>query len=101
MSSGRDAARKNSGEAKAPNIAKRRAGGAPPASQIKRVVLCSGKVYYDLRNYRETQKVTGAALIRIGQLYPFWEEKMREVIGAFPPDAKLVWCREESQNMGA
>jgi 2-oxoglutarate dehydrogenase E1 component len=75
--------------------------GATPADQIQRVVLCSGKVYYDLRKYRETQKVTDAALIRVEQLYPFCEERMREVIGAFPPDAKLIWCQEESQNMGA
>ncbi len=70
-------------------------------SEIKRIVLCSGKVYYDLLKYRETQKVTEAAIIRFEQLYPFNEEKLREVIGAFPKEAELVWCQEESQNMGA
>jgi len=72
-----------------------------PAHQINRVVLCSGKVYYDLLKYRETHQVKEAALIRMEQLYPFCEEKLRVLINAFPNDAKLIWCQEESQNMGA
>ncbi len=78
--------------------------GAPmlgPAEQIKRVVLCSGKVYYDLLKHRDTQKITEATLIRVEQLYPLHEEKLRELVNAFPSDANLVWCQEEPQNMGA
>ena len=72
-----------------------------PKEEIKRVVLCSGKVYYDLLKYRETQKITEAALIRVEQLYPLHEEKLREFVTAFPSEANLIWCQEEPQNMGA
>jgi 2-oxoglutarate dehydrogenase E1 component len=75
--------------------------GAAAADQIKRVVLCSGKVYYDLLKLRDAQKITEAAIIRIEQLYPFCEEKLSAIVNRFPKDAKLVWCQEESQNMGA
>jgi 2-oxoglutarate dehydrogenase E1 component len=68
---------------------------------VKRVVLCAGKVYYDLLNYRNEQKITDVPLIRLEQLYPLCEEKLRSIIGSFPAEAKLVWCQEESQNMGA
>jgi 2-oxoglutarate dehydrogenase E1 component len=78
--------------------------GAPeagPADKMKRVILCSGKVYYDLLNYRTARKIEGAAIIRIEQLYPFAEKKLREMLKPFPKSVKLVWCQEESQNMGA
>jgi 2-oxoglutarate dehydrogenase E1 component len=71
------------------------------AEEIKRIVLCSGKVYYDLLKYRETHKIAEAAIIRIEQLYPLHEERLREIIGALPADANLIWCQEEPQNMGA
>jgi 2-oxoglutarate dehydrogenase E1 component len=71
------------------------------SAATKRLILCSGKVYYDLLNYRTEHQITDAELIRIEQLYPLCEEKLREIVGAFPADAKLVWCQEESQNMGA
>jgi 2-oxoglutarate dehydrogenase E1 component len=69
--------------------------------EIKRIVLCSGKVYYDLLKYRETHKIAEAAIIRIEQLYPLHEEKLREIVSALPGDANLIWCQEEPQNMGA
>ncbi len=69
--------------------------------KMKRVVFCSGKVYYDLLAHRTAQKLEDAALIRLEQLYPLCEEKLRKIIGAFPSEARLVWCQEESQNMGA
>ena len=68
---------------------------------MKRVFLCSGKVYYDLLNYREAESVTSAAIIRVEQLYPLAEAKLREAVKPFPKSAKLIWCQEESQNMGA
>jgi 2-oxoglutarate dehydrogenase E1 component len=74
---------------------------AGPPEQVKRVILCSGKVYYDLLNYREAEKITNAAIIRVEQLYPLAETKLREAVKPFPKTAKLVWCQEESQNMGA
>ena len=72
-----------------------------PAEKMDRVILCSGKVYYDLLNYREVQKIGNAAIIRIEQLYPLAEKKLRADIKPYPKTAKLVWCQEESQNMGA
>jgi 2-oxoglutarate dehydrogenase E1 component len=75
--------------------------GVGPADKMKRVILCSGKVYYDLLKYREAQKVDSAAIIRIEQLYPLAEKKLRAMLKPFPKTAKLVWCQEEPQNMGA
>jgi 2-oxoglutarate dehydrogenase E1 component len=45
--------------------------------------------------------VENAAIVRVEQIYPLCEEKLRAAIGAFPANAKIVWCQEESQNMGA
>src|SRR5438046_7570137 len=68
---------------------------------MERVILCSGKVYYDLLDYRKAQKIGDAAIIRIEQLYPLAEKKLRANIKPYPKTAKLGWCQEESQNMGA
>src|SRR6266487_2771475 len=78
--------------------------GAPeagPADKAKRIIFCSGKVYYDLLKYRTERKVDDAAIIRIEQLYPLAEKRLREMLKPFPKNAKLVWCQEEPQNMGA
>ena len=72
-----------------------------PPEKMKRVILCSGKVYYDLLNYRDAEKITNAAIVRVEQLYPLAEAKLREMVKPFPKSAKLIWCQEESQNMGA
>jgi len=72
-----------------------------PANKVERVILCSGKVYYDLLNYRAEEKIDNAAIIRVEQLYPLAEKKLQEMIKPYPKSAKLVWCQEESQNMGA
>ncbi len=70
-------------------------------NKIKRIIFCSGKVYYDLLNYRTEKRINSAAIIRIEQLYPFAEKKLRAMLKPFPKTAKIVWCQEESQNMGA
>jgi 2-oxoglutarate dehydrogenase E1 component len=72
-----------------------------PATKMKRVIFCSGKVYYDLVNYRAEKKIDNAAIIRIEQLYPLHEKKLKSMVNAFPKTAELVWCQEEPQNMGA
>ncbi len=69
--------------------------------KIQRVILCSGKVYYDLLNHRTEQKITDAAIIRLEQLYPLARENLMQILGRFPQPQKIVWCQEESQNMGA
>jgi 2-oxoglutarate dehydrogenase E1 component len=83
-----------------------------PANKIKRVILCSGKIYYDLLNYRSEKKsanrtdssrgeIDDAAIIRVEQLYPLHERKLKSIVGAFPKTSKIVWCQEEPENMGA
>jgi len=72
-----------------------------PADRVKRIIFCSGKVYYDLLNYRTQRKIDDAVIIRIEQLYPLAEKKLREMLKPFSKNAKLVWCQEEPENMGA
>ena len=74
---------------------------AVPAEKIERIIFCSGKVYYDLFNYRAEKKIDTAAIVRIEQLYPLAEKKLRATVKPYPKTAKVVWCQEESQNMGA
>jgi 2-oxoglutarate dehydrogenase E1 component len=74
---------------------------AGPGDNVKRIIFCSGKVYYDLLKYRTERKIEDAALIRIEQLYPLAEKKLREMLKPFPKNAKFVWCQEEPENMGA
>jgi 2-oxoglutarate dehydrogenase E1 component len=73
---------------------------ARPAS-VRRVVLCSGKVYYDLHRQRAQAKAEEVALVRVEQLYPFPEEPVRGVMARYRKAAEWVWAQEESQNMGA
>src|SRR5881397_1950581 len=74
---------------------------AGPVDNVERIIFCSGKVYFDLLKYRSERKIGDAALLRIEQLYPLAEKRLREMLKPFPKNAKLVWCQEEPQNMGA
>jgi 2-oxoglutarate dehydrogenase E1 component len=74
---------------------------AGPADRVNRIIFCSGKVYYDLLNYQTERKINKATIVRVEQLYPLAEKKLREMLKPFPKSAKLVWCQEEPQNMGA
>jgi 2-oxoglutarate dehydrogenase E1 component len=65
-----------------------------------RVILCSGKVYYDLCDYRAKQNVADTAIVRVEQLYPLHAERLAQIAHQYE-GAKIVWCQEESQNMGA
>ncbi|MDP9291633.1 MAG: 2-oxoglutarate dehydrogenase E1 component, partial [Verrucomicrobiota bacterium] len=69
--------------------------------KIDRIVFCSGKIYYDLLNFREANARKNTAIIRIEQLYPLDEKSLRSEVEKFPNAEKFVWCQEESQNMGA
>ncbi|HWL69216.1 MAG TPA: 2-oxoglutarate dehydrogenase E1 component [Geminicoccus sp.] len=69
---------------------------------VERVVLCSGKVYYDLEAQREELGLTDkVALVRLEQLAPFPEDAVLRELSRYPTSAKFVWCQEESRNMGA
>lgn len=68
---------------------------------IKKLLLTSGKVYYDLIKYRTDNKITDAAIIRIEQLYPYKSEQVREVLKSYSNAQDVVWVQEEPGNMGA
>ncbi|MBA3813370.1 MAG: 2-oxoglutarate dehydrogenase E1 component [Alphaproteobacteria bacterium] len=72
----------------------------PPSANIERVVLCSGKVYYDLLEKRETEGIKNIAIIRLEQLYPFPHEELIEILKPYMK-ADVIWCQEEPMNMGA
>ncbi|MDX2114648.1 MAG: 2-oxoglutarate dehydrogenase E1 component [Planctomycetota bacterium] len=80
-------------EAAAPGSALRRG--------VRRVVLCSGKVYYDLVERRRQLGLSDRAFVRVEQLYPLHSEMLREVLAGYPSDAEVVWVQEEPENMGA
>jgi len=69
--------------------------------EVKRVIFCSGKVYYDLLKYQETNQAKEAALVRVEQLYPLNLEAIQKAIGGFRQAVKWIWCQEEPRNMGA
>jgi 2-oxoglutarate dehydrogenase E1 component len=69
--------------------------------QVKRVVLCSGKVYYDLATYRKDHNINDVAILRVEQLYPFHGEMLKAQLQSLPNIERLVWCQEEPKNMGA
>ena len=68
--------------------------------EIRRVVLCSGKVYYDLYEEREQRGIDDVYLMRVEQLYPFPIRALLKELGRFP-NAQIMWCQEEPQNMGS
>ena len=68
--------------------------------QIRRVVLCTGKVYYDLLEDREKRGINDVYLLRLEQLYPFPAKALLDELNRFP-NAEIIWCQEEPKNMGA
>ncbi|HHN8391470.1 2-oxoglutarate dehydrogenase E1 component [Morganella morganii] len=70
-------------------------------ADVKRVVLCSGKVYYDLLEQRRKNNQTDVAIIRIEQLYPFPHENIHAILAPFSHVKDFVWCQEEPLNQGA
>ena len=70
-------------------------------ADVKRIVFCTGKVYYDLAAHRAAAGITDTALIRIEQLYPFHGEMVAALAAQFPQVSRFVWCQEEPRNMGA
>jgi 2-oxoglutarate dehydrogenase E1 component len=71
------------------------------AAKVKRVIACSGKVYYDLVKKREEKKSSDAAIIRVEQLYPFPHKAFAAELKKYPNATDLVWCQDEPQNQGA
>jgi 2-oxoglutarate dehydrogenase E1 component len=70
------------------------------AKKSKRIVICSGKVYYDLLEEREKREIDNVSLVRLEQIYPFPFQTLKKILSA-KPDAEVIWCQEEPHNMGA
>ncbi len=71
------------------------------ADKVKRVVVCSGKVYYDLAKKREEKGADDTAILRVEQLYPFPHKAFATELRKYPNVADIVWCQDEPQNQGA
>lgn len=71
-----------------------------PPDQVRRVAICSGKVYYDLLAERRSKEIKDIALVRLEQIYPFPENSLAHALAPYP-NADVVWCQEEPENMGA
>jgi 2-oxoglutarate dehydrogenase E1 component len=78
--------------------------GEPPSfdgSPVRRILLCTGKVYYDLAERRRKAGDTRTAIVRFERLYPVPMDELRTELSRYPADAELVWVQEEPSNMGA
>ena len=67
---------------------------------IKRVIICSGKIFYDLFEAREKSKLYNIRILRLEQIYPFPKSSLKEFLSK-TPQAEIVWCQEEPENMGS
>ncbi len=70
-------------------------------ANVRRVVFCSGKVYYDLLEKRQAENIVDIAIVRIEQLYPFPIDSYASVVNRYAQAHEIVWCQEEPQNQGA
>jgi 2-oxoglutarate dehydrogenase E1 component len=68
---------------------------------VKRIVLCAGKLYYELLETRRSRGITDTAIIRIEQLYPFPSDDFAQAIAPYRNAEELIWCQEEPLNQGA
>jgi 2-oxoglutarate dehydrogenase E1 component len=71
------------------------------AKKVKRVVLCSGKVYYDLLEEAEKRELKDVAIVRVEQLYPFPRTEVSAELDKYPSAKEVIWCQEEPMNQGA
>jgi 2-oxoglutarate dehydrogenase E1 component len=71
------------------------------ARHVDRLVLCAGKVYYELLEARRTRAITNVAIARVEQLYPFPKDALAAVLPHYPNARAVVWCQEEPRNQGA
>ena len=72
------------------------------ASKVERLILCSGKVYYDLQAYREKNGWSDRfAIVRLEQIYPLNEEELRKITASYAGAKEILWCQEEPENMGS
>jgi len=67
----------------------------------EKIILCMGKLYYELHNARETRKKSHVAIVRVEQLYPFPQKDLQEIFAKYPRKRRYIWVQEEPQNQGA
>jgi 2-oxoglutarate dehydrogenase E1 component len=70
-------------------------------SDVKRLLLCTGKIYYELKEARKEKSASDVSIVRLEQLYPFPEKQISDLIKSYPKNTELVWVQEEPFNMGA
>jgi len=70
-------------------------------SKVKRILVCSGKLFYELADAREKNSANNVAIIRLEQLYPFPEKALTAILKTYPKATEMVWTQEEPMNMGA
>jgi 2-oxoglutarate dehydrogenase E1 component len=68
---------------------------------VERIILCTGKVYYDLAEHRAKHGITDTAIVRIEQIYPLHRNRLAKLADTYGHQARLIWCQEEPENMGA
>ncbi len=66
----------------------------------KRLIFCSGKLYYELANHRTEKKIKDTAIVRIEQFYPLNVDLLKQIVDRYPKAKDIVWCQEEPKNMG-
>lgn len=69
--------------------------------KVRRIIACSGKIFYELKAYRKEHKITDMAIIRLEQLYPFPHEEFKKEINHYSKAKEVIWCQEEPGNQGA
>lgn len=72
-----------------------------PAEHVRKIILCSGKVYYDLLEKRRANQQNDIAIIRVEQLYPFPDKQLADTLKSYKKAKEIVWCQEEPKNQGA
>jgi 2-oxoglutarate dehydrogenase E1 component len=75
--------------------------GEQDPARVSRVILCSGKLYYDLLAAREERTAGHVTLVRVEQLYPFAAQQAVDILARYPATAEVIWAQEEPRNMGA
>jgi len=70
-------------------------------SGVRKVVFCSGKVYYDIVAAREAKGIQDVAVVRVEELYPFPATQVTDILARYNQNVDLCWCQEEPRNMGA
>ncbi|KAA3632727.1 MAG: 2-oxoglutarate dehydrogenase E1 component [Proteobacteria bacterium] len=72
-----------------------------PRERVERVILCSGKIYYELHEERISREQFNSALVRVEQLHPFPKDRLSEVLAQYENASTVVWCQEEPKNQGS